>query len=312
MRYLSTINEILLDLIRPFVKPIVRKFIPSKYQNEVIIRMDGGICSQIHFYLIGCCFAEKGNKVLYDLKWYKKAGVDTMGIHVRNFDLLKLNPFLNFEVVDNSFGHFLFTNFLKSNYKYSKVKDGDCSWLNEKSPVYMGNYYHDFPVMFTKILPQYFKIEQLKQCLDSTNVSILSDIEGCDSVAIHVRRGDLVGYNSAYGAPCSIQYFINAVKLFNKGNYKFLIFSDDPEWCNNELIKQLPQNNNYQVLSINGSDKGYMDLVLMASCKHTITSKGSLGKYSAMLNNSVERVVVLNDDKTEYIWKSIFKNHCLI
>ncbi len=63
----------------------------------------------------------------------------------------------------------------------------------------------------------------------------------------------------------------------------FYFFSDEPDWVRDELIPQLYlTEGNCKIVDINGSDKGYMDLFLIARCKHQITSKGTLGKYGAL------------------------------
>ena len=51
-----------------------------------------------------------------------------------------------------------------------------------------------------------------------------------------------------------------------------------------------------------------MDLFLIARCRHQITSKGTLGKYGALLGDNPEKTVVLCDDKVEYPWKELFLN----
>lgn len=51
-----------------------------------------------------------------------------------------------------------------------------------------------------------------------------------------------------------------------------------------------------------------MDLFLISHCTHQITSKGTLGKYGALLNDNIRKIVVLCDDEIEYPWKDIFCN----
>ena len=62
------------------------------------------------------------------------------------------------------------------------------------------------------------------------------------------------------------------------------------------------------MIDINGSDKGYMDLFLIAHCRHCITSKGTLGKYGALLGDDSNKYVILCDDETEYVWKNLFQH----
>lgn len=47
---------------------------------------------------------------------------------------------------------------------------------------------------------------------------------------------------------------------------------------------------------------------MIACCRHQITSKGTLGKYGALLEDNPEKTVVLCDDEVEYPWKELFLN----
>lgn len=135
--------------------------------------------------------------------------------------------------------------------------------------------------------------------------------QNTNSVAVHVRRGDLSVEVPAYGKPASLNYFKEAIGYMKKETTApyFYFFSDEPEWVVSELIPYLElANKNYRVVDINGSDKGYMDLFLIAYCQHQITSKGTLGKYGALLRDSVDKIVILCDDKVEYQWKGVFHN----
>jgi len=49
-------------------------------------------------------------------------------------------------------------------------------------------------------------------------------------------------------------------------------------------------------------------LFLISACAHQITSKGSLGKFGALLNDLPEKIVVLYDDSTEHVWKERLLN----
>ena len=51
-----------------------------------------------------------------------------------------------------------------------------------------------------------------------------------------------------------------------------------------------------------------MDLFLIAHCRHCITSKGTLGKYGALLGDDSNKYVILCDDETEYVWKNLFQH----
>ena len=141
------------------------------------------------------------------------------------------------------------------------------------------------------------------------------EIDKCvDSVGVHVRRGDLKEEVSSYGAPASFDYFINATAFFKKKLYRpyFYFFSDEPEWVKMDLLPRLSVKDCAEVVDINGSDKGYMDLYLLAHCKHQITTKGTLGKFGALLADNPDKYVVLYNDETQQYWKMLLQNPVFI
>jgi Glycosyl transferase family 11. len=280
---------------------------------KVIVLMDGGICSQMHQFLLGRLFENKGYKVLYDLSFYQDWGTDMNFEFVRNFDLQKAFPYLSikraskvalsvykkkfFNLGNNTFG-----------------REEDFSFLTKKPPVYLGGYYHFHLDIWLSEFKSTFKVST--NVLNEQNRRVYSEIELCpSSVAVHVRRGDLKVEIEAYGRPASLEYFQGAIKYVQCKVISpfFYFFSDEPEWVAEELIPQLPlAKDSYMVVNMNGSDKGYMDLFLIACCKHQITSKGTLGKYGALLGRNPDKIVMLCNDKVEYLWKGIFDNPVFI
>ena len=302
-------NIIYSPAIRKSCAPAVRLLLKAVNKDSMILCMDGGICSQIHFYIIGKYFEEHGFRVAYNMQWFRISGMDLDGRYVRNFDLLKLHPLLSFKTVENRLLLIIYRMFFMSRYSFDDDHEASCTWREELPPTYFPGYFRDVPVLFVSLMPKYFPLDVITSCLDENSTAFLRKIMEKECVAIHVRRGDLSKYSEVYGVPCSTSYFSRAVRLFStRGVTRFFLFSDEPQWCKDQLLPLLPKGNEYIIAEGNGSDKGYMDLVLMATCDHTIASKGSLGKYSACLNNSKERIVVCCDDNKEKFWKEVFPN----
>jgi len=276
----------------------------------VIIYMDGGICSQIHFWLIGQIFVEKGYKMKYDICWFQNVGTDTEGKMERNFDLLKLFPFLDFSVC-SKFERWIYTNLFLYENDYNDLLD-PLKYTRLNAPVYLRGYFRDPDSLYSS-LKEKLCLDRIE--LDSENQNVLNWIKcKMNSVAVHVRRGDLSNYHFAYGNPASIGYFVNAINYMENhiNNAYYFFFSDEPDWVRKYLIKEMPLHNNYHIIDVNGSGKGYIDLLLISYCKHQITSKGSLAKYGALFAQSEGQVVTLCDDEIEYPWKSYLKNVILI
>ena len=292
------------NAIKYFFKSIIRLLFKLHVLTpKIVVLMDGGICSQMYQYLIGQQFAEKGYKVMYDLYFFENCSKDPNGIFARNFDLLKAYPYLRFTSMTNMERRIYMLNSYHFNNYYDKDID-QLNYLKSTPPAYLGGYYHAPLILWKEMIPAYFKSD-IKIMDKANQKAYLEIIKTKDSVAVHVRRGDLNVAHPAYGTPASIQYFISAIKYMNAQIKAptYFFFSDEPRWVKEKLIPQLPLENNYRISDLNGSDKGYMDLFLIASCKHQITSKGSLGKFGALMSDNPNKLVTLCDDKTEYEWK---------
>lgn len=276
---------------------------------KVIVLMDGGICSQMHQFLLGRIFINKGYSVHYDLSFYEDWGTDMNYQFVRNFDLLKAFPYLKAEAASKlEVSVYKKKFFHLGNNTYGKIDD--YSFLQKNAPVYLGGYYHVPSDIWLPTFNSVFKI--LPTVLDEKNQLLFAEIGECPcAVAVHVRRGDLKVAIPAYGKPASLQYFQSAVKYIRDREAfpVFYFFSDEPDWVSHGLIPQLQlMEETCKVVNINGSDKGYMDLFLIACCKHQITSKGTLGKYGALLGDNPNKIVILCNDEIEHPWKDLLRN----
>lgn len=268
-------------------------------QKLVIVRVDGGICSQMHFYLVGQLWAERGYTVKYDLAWYRSNGVDLNGKDVRNFDLLKAFPNIELSIptkIESCFHRC---------FKYNNKKKS-LDILQEGAPLWLIGYYPRTGYMLEQMLPYFFKVDY--GLLNEKSKLVLKDIRSKYSpIAVHIRRGDLTGFNSAYGYPVPNEYFSSSIKYVESivPEPYFFFFSDDISWVKNILVKELPLNDNYQIVEGNNADKGYMDMFLISSCNHQITSKGSLGKYGGLLHCGDNKIIIYNDEIEYRKWNGL-------
>ena len=281
-------------LIRILAKLLIRCHLLDKM---IVVRMDGGICSQMHFLLVGNQLKEKGYKVKYDISWFKEQGKDLTGRFVRNFDLLKAFPYLDVCLTSS-----LETFF----YKRLAYSSND-SFLDAIPPSFLADYYGNNRKMYMDDFSKLFRIDAT--VLDADNLKIYNEIVSRkNTVAIHVRRGDLSMYNGAYGNPVGLDYFYKAVQKVQKekGELSCYLFSDEPLWIKDNMLGKMPYGNTYTIIDINGSDKGYMDMFLIGTCKYQITSKGSLGKFGGFLSHHKDgKIYVFDDDVERRNWEDI-------
>ena len=103
-------------------------------------------------------------------------------------------------------------------------------------------------------------------------------------VSIHVRRGNYINL-SKYHHNLSIEYYLNAVDYFR--GYKFLVFSDDIEWCKTQF-----KGNEFSFVE-NESD--VVSLYLMSKCEHNIIANSTFSWWGAWLNPNPKKIVIYPD-----------------
>ncbi|MBI2720864.1 MAG: alpha-1,2-fucosyltransferase [Bacteroidetes bacterium] len=123
-------------------------------------------------------------------------------------------------------------------------------------------------------------------------------IEQRESVSLHIRRGDYVTLKSAsdFHGSCGLDYYKKAIEfLSHTKKIELFIFSDDIEWCRQNLIFDVPLT---FVAQNNGACR---DLYLMSLCKHNIIANSSFSWWGAWLNQNRGKIVVA----PEYWFKTI-------
>ncbi|TLD83151.1 alpha-1,2-fucosyltransferase [Helicobacter trogontum] len=250
--------------------------------NLIIIRVDGGIASQISFVALGKAFEEKGYKVKYDLSWFETAGrgfYNTTNGYDKtydlNFDMLKAFPRLDIEIASkDEIKHYSQCFFADSN-----------EILRHSPPLYVGGYLgRHYDVYFAECFAKYFSPKETQQ--ESTPFyALLQEILNTKSCGIHVRRGDLSQNHVVYGEPTSSIYFQRVIQLVSQMDPEsiYYLFSDDTAWVR-ENIAPLLEGKRFKICDINTPEQGYLDLYLLSRCQVIVASQGSLGVYAKMLS----------------------------
>ncbi|WP_026650903.1 alpha-1,2-fucosyltransferase [Butyrivibrio proteoclasticus] len=127
---------------------------------------------------------------------------------------------------------------------------------------------------------------------DSVSWSTLQQIECCESVSLHVRRTDYIDEEHIkIHNICTQKYYKSAVD-YVRGKVPgavFFVFTDDKKWCKKHL-----KGPNFIVVELSEADNTDMaEMLLMSKCKHHILANSSFSWWSAWLNDSPEKIVVV-------------------
>lgn len=124
-----------------------------------------------------------------------------------------------------------------------------------------------------------------------------------NSVSLHVRRGDLLTLKN--GKVLDLDYYKKAIELINKRvkNAKFYVFSDDIQWCRDNL-KEIGTELNF----IDTIDSGYYVLESMRNCKHNILANSALSWWTGYLNQNPKKIVIAPKEFTQFMNTEVENN----
>lgn len=123
-------------------------------------------------------------------------------------------------------------------------------------------------------------------------------LEKCNTVAIHARRGDMLGFN---GACYKYGYFKRAVRYIRKHveNPVFVFFCDpgSVEWCkqNADIFNLDFSRDKVYFVDWNKGTDSFRDMQLMSCCKHAIITNSSFGWWGAYLIKNKIKITISPD-----------------
>lgn len=136
-------------------------------------------------------------------------------------------------------------------------------------------------------LKQIFSFDE--NLLSDMTRNVLLQIEKCNSVSIHIRRGDYLLNNPLYGNICTLEYYKKSIEYIKKtvSNSIFYIFSDDIEW-----VKENINLSDAIYINHNKETDSWQDMFLMSRCKHNIIANSSFSWWGAYLNDNPDKIII--------------------
>lgn len=134
------------------------------------------------------------------------------------------------------------------------------------------------------ILDQFtFKDEYYNPASDYIE-SMKKSNKGLKLTSIHIRRGDYIS-SPDHHPVCSLQYYAEAVRRINtESPSKFIIFSDDVEWC-----KKTFTGDAYVFPDL---DNPFSEMCAMSLCDNNIIANSSFSWWGAWLNKNEQKMVI--------------------
>jgi len=273
----------------------------------LIARITGGIGNQLFQYAFARSLSIRLNqKFKLDLSWYRNyhkfeeesnpnaATKRTYLLNKFNVKENLLNP-LYFSISHRLNNNSILNKFKKypllNNFTYSTITESelDISKIQTLKNVYLSGFWqkNDLFEEYSDLIREEFV---LNNKLSVENDNFLNKIVQSNSVAIHIRRGDLLSRPVAVAdQPYSTnKYYFDSIDIIKEKlkNPELFVFSDDINWVNNNFKFDLP------TIFIDNDGPDYEHFNLMCNCKHHVIANSTFSWWAAWLNNYQDKIII--------------------
>lgn len=264
------------------------------FTPKVIVRMDGGLASQMLFFAVGYAAAQKAGLPLYlDITWFKKHGTDLKGSNNRGFNLFNSFPAIREQYADRLVTKkdtsFLFLRIFSDSYN-EREYTGYYPDVYANRSMYLDGYYAHVRYI-ADVKDDLMRLMRFDQALTGEEESLMREIHSTCSCALHIRRGDFCG---TIHDVCSEKYYSRAIARMRELHPEvvFYVFTNDEEWTN-AFLQKASDKINYVILRGRSESNPITDMQLMAECQHAIISNSGFSFFPSFLTYSEHKHVIM-------------------
>ena len=277
--------------------PFIAK-IPNRCQfikmEKVTVAIFGGLGNQLFQYAMGRALSLRTRRSLeLDLRFYEHRKAFDFGLNHFNIQATIGTPDSLPPARTNRLRYF-YWRYLSARNTF--IREGNKRRAGEnlqtKDNIYLHGYWQSENHFLDSIAQIRCDLSPV-QPPTKQHKEILLRVNSCNSVAIHVRRGDYVSNPKAKKiyAECPNRYYKRAIRMIeektNKSTKPF-IFSDDPEWAADNLNLGV----NSEIVSTDPPSLPSQELWTMANCMHQVIANSTFSWWAAWLNKNPEKIVV--------------------
>ncbi len=126
---------------------------------------------------------------------------------------------------------------------------------------------------------------------EGQNAEAVGHMRECDSVSIHIRRGDYVGSSHDI---LTKEYYLRSIDFMcsRLEDPEFWFFSDDPDFIRREYSDLGVK---YHIVDWNRGSDSHFDMQLMSTCRHNIICNSTFSLWGAILNDDPDKIVIRPD-----------------
>lgn len=292
----------------------------------IIIRMTGGLGNQMFQYALYLKLCSMGREVKFD---------DITEYELDNARPVMLWAFgLTYPRADQEEINKITDGFLKLSHRIRRklfgrksleYEEKNCNYdpqVLQRDPAYLTGYFQSekyFMDVEEQVRRAFTFSEGIWKGQDEEirrkMQNFLGQIQGCESVSVHVRRGDYLEKEEIYGGICTEAYYKSAIEYMQRKRKesRFFLFSNDPEWVREWVNANYRGDNRFVIIEGTQEETGYLDLFLMSRCKNHIIANSSFSWWGAWLDENPRKRVIApakwanNQEFVDIYWEGMIK-----
>ncbi len=292
----------------------------------IIIRMTGGLGNQMFQYALYLKLCSMGREVKFD---------DITEYELDNARPVMLWAFgLTYPRADQEEINKITDGFLKLSHRIRRklfgrksleYQEKNCNYdpqVLQRDPAYLTGYFQSekyFMDVEEQVRRAFTFSEGIWKGQDEEirrkMQNFLGQIQGCESVSVHVRRGDYLEKEEIYGGICTEAYYKSAIEYMQRKRKesRFFLFSNDPEWVREWVNANYRGDNRFVIIEGTQEETGYLDLFLMSRCKNHIIANSSFSWWGAWLDENPRKRVIApakwanNQEFVDIYWEGMIK-----
>jgi len=245
----------------------------------IIIETMGGIGNQLFQYAFGRALSTNTDSNLYiDKSWFQYNHGDIYSkSRTFNLDKYKTN-FKNINLYNKAI-FYCIKRTIEKKYIFEKKYFDNTRYITKYRGYWQSFKY--FATIENEIRQEIKIIDKSKEYL-----KIEREFENKNYICLHVRRGDYLENTriADYHGVIQLNYYLEGIKYLeqNFGKLEKMIFSDDIEWCRNNLLLD----SSYNLFKKRDNFSDYEELTIMDKCKFFIIANSSFSWWAAYLSGT--------------------------
>ena len=239
--------------------------------------------------------------LILDTSWFDTQSMRSYGLSIYSGDLViatpsDLEPFQSrsilwrikrkiYRVLELFSPQFRYRRVNELSQKYDKRQ------LEQSGHLYLNGYWQNEDY-FNTIRNVLVRELSPRNPLTGKALEMMKTIQSCNSVSIHIRRGDYASdekTNRIYGL-LDMEYYTRATQWICSRieSPTYFIFTDEMKWVKENF--HTPEPSVY--VDVNGPGQEHQDIRLMSACNHHIIANSTFSWWGAWLSTHPQKIVI--------------------